>query len=44
MAWALKGKTLIELMRKLAKALWYIARGESFEANKLFNLKAVASA
>ena len=41
---ALKGKTIIELMRKLAKALWYIARGESFEANKLFNLKAVASA
>ena len=41
---AVKNKTVIELMRKLAKALWHIARGELFDVNKLFNLKAVASA
>jgi transposase len=39
---ALKKKSVIELMRKLAKALWYIARGGEFDAAKLFNLKAVA--
>jgi transposase len=43
-AGALKNKTVIELMRKLAKALWYVARGEQFDAAKLFNLKALASA
>jgi transposase len=41
---ALKNKTVIELMRKLAKALWHIARGAVFDAGKLFNLKAVAGA
>jgi len=41
---AIKNKCVIELMRKLAKALWHIARGESFDSNKLFNLKAVAAA
>jgi len=41
---ALKNKTVIELMRKLAKALWHIARGAVFDPNKLFNLKALASA
>ena len=41
---AVKNKTIIELMRKLAKALWHMARGELFDADKLFNLKAVASA
>ena len=40
---ALKNKTVIALMRKLAKALWYIARGSSFDAEKLFHLKGVAS-
>jgi transposase len=39
---ALKNKTVIELMRKLAKALWHIARGSVFDTNKLLNLKAVA--
>jgi len=41
---AMKNKTVIELMRKLAKALWHIARGAVFEADKLFNLKAIANA
>ena len=41
---ALKNKTVIELMRKLAKASWHIARGAAFDAEKLFNLKAVAGA
>lgn len=41
---ALKNKTVIELMRKLAKALWYIARGAAFDTGKLFNLKGVAGA
>jgi len=40
---ALKNKTVIALMRKLSKALWYIARGSSFDAEKLFHLKGVAS-
>jgi transposase len=43
-AGAMKGKTVIEFMRKLAKALWYIARGDSFETAKLFNLSAVSNA
>jgi transposase len=41
---ALKNKTVIELMRKLAKALWHVARGERFAPEKLFNLRAVAEA
>jgi transposase len=40
---ALKNKTVIALMRKLVKALWYLARGSSFDAEKLFNPKAIAS-
>lgn len=43
-AGALKNKTVIELMRKLAKALWHVARGEPFDVAKLFNLKALARA
>jgi transposase len=39
---AVKNKIVIALMRKLAKALWYSARGERFDTNKLFNLKALA--
>lgn len=31
-----KNKTVIALMRKLAKALWHVARGERFDAAKLF--------
>jgi len=41
---ALKNKCVIELMRKLAKALWHCAHGAGFDTNKLFNLKAVAAA
>jgi len=40
---ALKNKTVVELMRKLAKALWHIARGAVFDVNKLFNIQAVVS-
>lgn len=38
---AIKLKTVIELMRKLAKGLWHSARGEEFCIDKLFNLKAI---
>jgi transposase len=38
---SIKNKSVIELMRKLAKAVWYVAGGEVFEVEKLFNLKAV---
>lgn len=41
---ALKNKTVVELMRKLAKAVWHIAQGAVFDANKLFNIQAVANA
>lgn len=34
---AIKNKTVIELMRKLAKALWHVARGERFVPEQLFN-------
>ena len=37
----MKNKTVIELMRKLTGALWYVARGARFNAQQLFNLKAV---
>lgn len=33
-----KMKTVIALMRKLSKAMWHVARGEKFNAQKLFNL------
>ena len=33
----LKGKAVVALMRKLAKALWHVARGQRFEAHKLFD-------
>ncbi len=33
-----KKKTVIALMRKLAKALWYVARGEKFDARKLISI------
>ncbi len=35
-----KNKTVIALMRKLAKAIWYVGRGEPFDANKLFSVTA----
>ena len=37
----LKGKAIAALMRKLAKALWHVARGERFDSSKLFNLQAL---
>lgn len=43
-AGAIKGKQVVELMRKLAKALWHQAHGHLFQAEKLFNQRAVAGA
>ena len=37
----LKGKALTALMRKLALALWHVARGEHFDSCKLFNAQAL---
>lgn len=34
-----KGKAVTAVMRKLAKALWYVARGEPFETRKLFTVE-----
>ncbi|CAI8832070.1 IS110 family transposase [Methylocaldum szegediense] len=34
-----KGKAVTAVMRKLAKALWYVARGERFETRKLFTVE-----
>jgi transposase len=33
-----RNKTVVALMRKISKALWYVGRGERFDANKLFTL------
>jgi len=33
-----KNKTVIAVMRKLSKSLWYVGRGDKFNANKLFTL------
>ena len=41
---AIKGKQVVELMRKLAKGLWHQAHGRRFSTDKLFNLSAVAGA
>lgn len=38
----LKGKAIVAIMRKLAKALWHLAQGATFDSRKLFNLKALA--
>jgi transposase len=35
-----KNKTVIAVMRKLAKALWYLGQGERFDARKLFTVAA----
>jgi transposase len=37
-----KGKAIVAIMRKLAKALWYVAQGAVFDSRRLFNLKALA--
>jgi transposase len=41
---AIAGKQVVELMRKLAGALWHHAHGRAFQAPKLFNSSAVADA
>jgi transposase len=41
---AIKGKQVVELMRKLAKALWHQAHGRPFRTEKLFNLPRVEGA
>jgi transposase len=33
---ALKGKTIVTLMRKLAQALWHVGRGATFAVTRLF--------
>ena len=38
----LKAKAIIAIMRKLALALWYVARGEAFDSRKLFDARALA--
>ena len=37
-----KGRAIVAIMRKLAKALWYLAQGAVFDSRRLFNLKALA--
>lgn len=34
-----KGKAIVAIMRKLVKALWYVAQGEQFDATLLFSIK-----
>lgn len=34
-----KIKAVVALMRKLARALWHVARGEAFDATKLFDIR-----
>jgi len=34
-----KGKAVTAVMRKLAKSLWHVARGEPFDTGKLFNTR-----
>ncbi len=35
---ALKNKAVIAIMRKLARALWHVARGAEFDSSKLFDV------
>lgn len=39
-----KGKLMIALMRKLAKALWHVAQGHAFDPAKLFDTPRLAQA
>ncbi|WP_295578425.1 transposase [uncultured Lamprocystis sp.] len=41
---AMAGKQVVELMRRLAKALWHLAHGRAFQVARLFDQHAVASA
>jgi transposase len=34
-----KKKAVVALMRKLIRALWYVARGDRFDSRKLFDVK-----
>jgi len=34
-----KMKAIVAIMRKLAKALWYVAQGQEFDSSKLFDVK-----
>lgn len=36
-----KMKALVAVMRKIAKALWYVGQGEVFDPSRLFNCKAL---
>ena len=36
-----KMKALVAVMRKLARALWYVARGDAFDSRLLFDVKAL---
>jgi hypothetical protein len=36
-----KGKAIVAIMRKLAKSLWHVARGQAFDSQKLFNIRAL---
>jgi transposase len=40
---ALKGKSVVELMRKLTKALWHVGRGAGFDARRLFSRETLAA-
>ncbi len=37
-----KGKAIVAVMRKMALALWYVARGDGFDNRKLFNVRSLA--
>jgi transposase len=41
---AVRGKSVVALMRKLAQGLWHVARGQPFEPGKLFDSKPQAGA
>lgn len=35
----IKGKAIVALMRKLLRGLWWVARGETFDSTKLFDVR-----
>lgn len=40
----LKKKAIVAVMRKLARALWWVARGEAFAVHKLFDMRRLTRA
>lgn len=38
----MKIKAIVAVMRKLMKAMWHVARGEAFDASKLFDVRRLA--